>query len=96
MEFSTSNLLLPNIIIDTEKNPPLVSEKIKFPIIDEDKLNLIEDVDFGIINKDNLSPDQKTSSNIWLSFLDKYLIHITNGKFDLACFENQSFSVKLN
>lgn len=61
MEFSTSNILLPNIVIDSEKTSPLVTEKIKFPIIDEDQLNLAEELKDNIhfLNINSLSPKRR-------------------------------------
>ena len=61
----------------------------------EDK-DVIEEINFGIIDTDKLKADQKTSSNVWISVLDKNLTHITNRKLDLSYFENQNYYFWMN
>lgn len=62
----------------------------------EKNQKIIEEVDFGLIKFDNLKVDQQTSSNIWISMLNKNLTNITAKKLDLSYFENQNYSFWMN
>lgn len=72
----------------------LLTNKGKEGEIDDNMM--IEEINFGIINSENLKNDQKTSSNVWISLLDKNLSHVTNKKLDLSYFENQNFYFWMN
>jgi len=63
---------------------------------ERDDKDVIAEINFGIIDAEKLKIDQKTSSNVWISVLDKNLSHITNRKLDLAYFENQSYYFWMN
>lgn len=60
---------------------------------DDQNNRKIEEIDFGVINRNKLNPDQRTSSNVWISVLDKNLSNMTSKKLDMAYFENQQFFV---
>ena len=57
---------------------------------------IVQEVDFGLIKFDNLKVDQRTSSNVWISMLNKHLTNITAKKLDLSYFENQNYSIWMN
>ena len=71
-----------------------ISNKQTYLYNKDDPLNRkIEEIDFGVINRDKLNPDNRTSSNVWISVLDKNLNNMTSKKLDMAYFENQQFYV---
>ena len=70
-----------NYLISTEEN--------------NDNLQVIEEINFGIINSKNIEPTQRTSCNVWLKILDDNLLSLTNKRLNLAYFENQNYNVKI-
>lgn len=56
----------------------------------------IDEIKFGIINEDDLHVDQLTSTNVWISMIDKNLTRMTNKKLNLAYFESQSHCFLMN
>jgi len=74
-----------------------LSKNKNYLITDNNKNEkIIDEIDFGIINVEKLKIDQQTSSNVWISMLDKNLTHVTSRKFDLAYFEHQNYSFWMN
>ena len=60
------------------------------------KKKTLHEINFGVINTHKLSHDQLTSSNVWLSCLDKTLKEASSEKLDLTYFENESCNVQMN
>lgn len=60
---------------------------------DEDQKNFQNKeiaTELGSRKKHIFNPEEKTSTNTWVSTLDKYLSNITNQKLDLSYFENEN------
>jgi len=69
-----------------------ISNNRNYLITTNDKdQKVIEEINFGIIDINKIKQDQKTSSNVWISTLDKSLSHLTSKKLNLAYFENQIY-----
>ena len=73
-----------------------INNKQNYLITTTDEKEMIEEINFGIIDNNNVDSLQITSSNIWISVLDKNLSHITNQKLDLSYFENQNYHFFMN
>ena len=74
-----------------------LSKNNNYLVADHEKNEkIIEEIDYGLINFDKLRTDQRNSSNVWISILDKNLVHITAKKLDLSYFENQNYFFWMN
>ena len=69
-----------------------ITNRQNFVITTNDDKDVIEEVNFGLIDIENINPNQRTSMNVWMNMLNQNLVRLTNKKLDLGFLENQNYS----
>ncbi len=59
----------------------------------ENNEEMVEAIEYGLINPESLNSEKKSSMNVWISVLDQSLEGLTNGKLSLCLLESINFEV---